>query len=309
MGLFVGFLIFGTTALFAYAILSIFFSEERKVSKAMKQMSPGEAHQTMAAEPLLKPFQDRVLSPMANSLLTQAHKAGPTDLRDRIKRRLIMAGNPGGLDVDRFFSIKILSVLAVFAGIIALALFSAMGIRLTIFLLIVLVPLSFFVPDIWLRQIITNRKQSIRRKLPDALDMLTISVEAGLGFDAAIARLVKNMRNPLAVEFGRMLYETNAGTPRADALRHLAERTDVSELNSFVTSMVQADLFGVSIANTLKTQATEMRTRRRQRAEEQAQKAPVKLVFPLILCILPATLIVIGGPAVVSIGRGLGLIS
>jgi tight adherence protein C len=138
------------------------------------------------------------------------------------------------------------------------------------------------------------------------LDMLTISVEAGLGFDQAMAKLVRNSTGPLAKEFARMLQEVQAGVERNQALRHMAQRADVSDLNAFITAIIQADVFGVSVSSVLRTQAKEMRLKRRQYAEEQAQKAPVKLVFPLILCILPATILVILGPAVVSIGRAFG---
>jgi tight adherence protein C len=154
---------------------------------------------------------------------------------------------------------------------------------------------------LWLRSRVASRQKTIARELPDMLDMLTISVEAGMGFDSALAKLVKNSRGPLAEEFGRVLQEVQAGASRKEGLRHLAERIDVPELRSFVASIVQADMFGVSIASVLRTQATELRLRRRQRAEEDAQRAPVKMVFPLIFCILPATMIVILGPAVVRI--------
>lgn len=308
MGLFVGLLVFLSISLVAFAILSTLFSEERRVTKLMGQMSRTQAEQTMAAEPLLKPFQDRVLAPMADTLMTMGRAAGPGDLRDRIRKRLLLAGSPKGLDADRFFALKLLSVLIALGVLVLLILLFRPRVGTIIFMLIVLLPTGFFVPDVWLHNLISRRKKEIRRKLPDALDMLTISVEAGLGFDAAIARLIKNISGPLAVEFGRMLFEMNAGTPRGEALKHLAERTEVPELNSFVTAMVQADMFGVGIAKILRTQSSEMRIRRRQLAEEKAQKAPVKLVFPLVLCIFPATLIVIGGPAVISVGRALGLI-
>ncbi|MDO8987425.1 MAG: type II secretion system F family protein, partial [Coriobacteriia bacterium] len=135
---------------------------------------------------------------------------------------------------------------------------------------------------------------------PDMLDMLTISVEAGLGFDQAMAKLVRNTTGPLSEEFGRVLQEVQAGVKRTDAMRRLAQRTEVPELNGFIMAIVQADVFGISVSGVLRSQATEMRIKRRQYAEEAAQKAPVKLVFPLVICILPATLIVILGPAIIS---------
>jgi Flp pilus assembly protein TadB len=161
--------------------------------------------------------------------------------------------------------------------------------------------LMFFAPDLWLSHRVQKYQDEIVRNLPDMLDMLTISVEAGLGFDAALAKLVCNTDGALAREFGRALQDVQAGSSRKEALRDLAERVQVSELAAFTAAITQADMFGISIAHVLHTQAGELRLRRRQRAEELAQKAPVKMVIPLVACILPATIIVILGPAAVKI--------
>jgi tight adherence protein C len=161
--------------------------------------------------------------------------------------------------------------------------------------------LGFLAPNFWLRSRANARKAEIRRELPDMLDMLTISVEAGLGFDAALAKYVKNGTGPLSEEFSRALQEIQAGVTRRETLRRLGHRAEVPDLTSFISAMVQADILGTSVAHVLRTQSTEMRLRRRQRAEEAAQKLPVKLVFPVVLCILPATIIAIMGPAVVRL--------
>ena len=141
----------------------------------------------------------------------------------------------------------------------------------------------------------------MQREMPDALDLLVISVESGLGFDAALSQVARNTTGPLADEFFRVLQEMQLGTSRAEALRALAERTDVNDLRGFITAMVQADQLGIPIANVLRIQAREMRIRRSQRAEETAMKVPVKILFPLIFCILPALFIVIIGPAAIQI--------
>ena len=148
-----------------------------------------------------------------------------------------------------------------------------------------------------------TRQERIQRELPDALDLLSISVEAGLGFDAALSQVARNTTGPLAEEFFRVLQEMQIGTGRPEAMRALGERTTVSELRGFVTAMVQADAFGVPVANVLRVQAGEMRIKRSQRAEEKAQKVPVKILFPLIFCILPALFIVVIGPAAITIVR------
>jgi len=154
--------------------------------------------------------------------------------------------------------------------------------------------------------LVYERSERIRRELPDALDLLVISVESGLGFDAALSQVARNTEGPLAGEFFRVLQEMQLGTGRSDAMRALADRTDVSDLKAFITAMVQADAFGIPVANVLRIQAREMRIRRSQRAEESAQKVPVKILFPLVFCILPALFVVILGPAVITIMRTLG---
>ncbi|MGI8676471.1 MAG: type II secretion system F family protein, partial [Nocardioidaceae bacterium] len=145
-----------------------------------------------------------------------------------------------------------------------------------------------------------ERKELTQTALPDALDLLTISVEAGLGFDAALAHVAKNTHGPLAEEFARVLQEMQLGSGRSEAMRALGERSSLPELRGFVTSMVQADAFGIPVGRVLRVQATEMRTKRRQRAEEKAQKVPVKILFPLIFCILPTLFVVVMGPGVIS---------
>ena len=165
---------------------------------------------------------------------------------------------------------------------------------------------GYFAPNMLIYQLGYNRSEQVRRDLPDALDLLTISVEAGLAFDAGLSQVARNTTGPLAEEFFRVLQEMQIGLGRSEAMRSLGERTDLPELRAFVTSMVQADAFGIPIAQVLRVQARELRIKRTQRAEELAQKVPVKILFPLIFCILPALFVVIIGPAAIQIFHSFG---
>jgi tight adherence protein C len=160
---------------------------------------------------------------------------------------------------------------------------------------------GFFGPNLYLYQKVHERSEELLRALPDAIDLLTISVESGLGFDAAVQQVARNTDGPLAEELSRVLREMQIGQGRADALRALGERTNVPDVRSFVGAMVQADSFGIPVAQVLRVQSTEMRIKRRQRAEEKAQQVPVKITIPLIFCILPTLFIAVMGPAVLSI--------
>ena len=161
--------------------------------------------------------------------------------------------------------------------------------------------IGYLAPNLWLYQLGYDRTQKIQKAMPDALDLLTISVESGLGFDAALSHVARNTGGPLADEFARVLQEMQIGLGRGAALRALGERTHVPELKGFVGAMVQADALGIPIANVLRVQSNEIRTKRRQRAEEQAQKVAVKILIPLIFCILPCLFIAVLGPAAIGI--------
>lgn len=296
---------FGATALLAWGVLSAIFSEERRVSRRLGELSAYEAAQASVAHPQLSPLSARVVSPAFAAIKREVSGLAPRSYRENLRRRLAIAGNPRGLDADRFVALKALIAVGVAAVSVAFAVFSRAAVSAWLIVLIVSVA-SYWLPDFWLSAVTDRRKRQIRVALPDVLDMLTIAVEAGLGFDQALSKIIRMAHGPLSREFARMLQEIQAGTDRGTALKRLTERADVPELNAFITAIAQAEQLGIPIANVLRVQAKEMRLTRRQRAEEQAQKTPVKVVFPLILCILPATLIIILGPAVVSIGHVFG---
>ena len=196
---------------------------------------------------------------------------------------------------------KIIGAIAGFVGALLLLQIVSLSSFLQIVCIALLTFVGFIVPDSILNSRVEERKKEILRTLSDTLDLLTISVEAGLSLNAAIAQVVRNVPGVLSSEFARMLQEIQLGVPRSDAFRHLAERTDVDELNAFALAMIQADIFGVSIASVLRTQAAQLRIKRRQAIEAKAQQTPVKIVFPLVLCVLPALFVVIVGPGAIQI--------
>jgi len=255
---------------------------------------------TELTKDLDRSFADRVLDPLQQRALGIGRRLSGADTSDRIRRKLDLAGNPAGWTVDRVVSGKVIGAVV---GLLGGAAFGLMldggGIR--ILLAIGGVVVGFFGPNLYLYQKIHERSETLQRSLPDAIDLLTISVESGLGFDAAVQQVARNTEGPLAEEFSRVLREMQIGQGRADALRALGERTNVPDVRSFVGSMVQADSFGIPVAQVLRVQSSEMRVKRRQRAEEKAQQVPVKITIPLIFCILPTLFIAVMGPAVISI--------
>jgi tight adherence protein C len=294
----------GLAAVFL-GIVGIFFAfagskEPTGVARSLAAVEAIKAAPAGMRQDLDRPIGERVGQPMLAWLTRQGRRLTPSDQNARMRRKLDLAGNPAGWDADRIIAFKMLGlIIGGVAGVLLPLLFGSvlwaiiLGIGLAVF--------GFYLPNIVLYQSAYNRSDRILKDLPDALDLLVISVESGLGFDAALSQVARNTQGPLADEFFRVLQEMQLGTSRSEALRALADRTDVSDLRGFVTAMVQADTFGIPVANVLRIQAREMRTRRSQRAEEAAQKVPVKILFPLIFCILPVLFIAILGPAVIQI--------
>ena len=256
--------------------------------------------QTARDEELAKPLAQRTIGPIVLGLSGFLKRFTPAGYLEKIEHQLVIAGSPANLDAPAFVVIKVLTTVA---GLIAgffLVDFGADGLQRTVLFVLPIV-LGFFGPNAWLKRKSDERSHAMLLALPDILDLLVISVEAGLGFDSALSRVVATVPGPLSEEFFRMLQETRVGVARRDAMRHLTERTDLDELRSFMLAMIQAEAFGVTIARVLRVQADEMRVKRRQRAQEKAFAAPVKLVFPLVFCIFPSLFIVLLGPAAIQI--------
>jgi tight adherence protein C len=256
------------------------------------------AHTLEEAE-LQRSFHDRVLWPLVMACSRLVLRYTPHSAIEGYRRKLVLAGSPGGLDVRDFLGLKGLFTLglpAIYAVLSVLVLSVPSPL-----VVIALAGLGFRMPDFWLSKRIKARQLAVQRALPDTLDLLTICVEAGLGFDAAIGRVVEKRDDELSREFGRVLTEMRMGRSRREALRSLSERTDVRDVNTFVGAIIQSEQLGVPISRVLHTQAEQMRMRRRQRAEEAAHKAPIKMLFPMVFLIFPSMFVVILGPAMPGI--------
>ena len=253
---------------------------------------------------LQTPFIERTLRPLAARLSGSASRLASSSFQATAEKRLALAGNPGNIRVADWIAVKVVG--AVVGAILFFFLFVIVGV------LGLGIPLNFVfagmgvlfgwtVPEFWLGGRVRKRQKAILLQIPDALDLLTISVRAGLGFDAALGKVVEKLQGPLTEEFRRALAEVRVGKARRDALRDIVPRTEVPPLTNFIGAIIQAEQLGVSISKVLQVQSEQLRIERRQRAEEMAAKAPIKMLFPLVGCIFPSLFIVILGPAIILI--------
>ncbi len=255
---------------------------------------------------LQQPFFDRTIRPLATRLSSSVARITSSNFSERTEKRLALAGNPGEMRTADWLGIK--AIVAVVTAGILFVVFGLLGgnIFSGIALGLVGLGIGYILPEFWLSGRVKKRQKLILLQIPDALDLLTISVRAGLGFDAALGKVVEKMQGPLIDEFRRALAEVRVGKARRDALRDIVPRTEVQPLTNFVGAIIQAEQLGVSISKVLQVQSEQLRIERRQRAEEQAAKAPIKMLFPLVGCIFPSLFIVILGPAIILIIANLG---
>lgn len=279
-------LVLGATAVVA-AVAALWWGLTARPSAARGNLYAGLPEAPPAQSPL---------SESMRQLGTSARRAMPRALVDGLEVRLVQAGHPGGLDLPRLIGIKLtISVL----GALLLLLYGQ------ILLALIVAVVLFFLPDYWVLSARDERHEQIRRDAADIIDQMTICVEAGLGFDAALARVAKTNEGPLADELRRTLSDIRAGVPRGQALRALADRAQVPEIRQLVTALLQAQKHGVPIAETLRVQASEMRLKRTQRTEEKAAKLTVKIIFPIIVCYLPVFLIITVVPSLITVFQAL----
>jgi tight adherence protein C len=285
-------------------LLSMATRSEAEASGINKSIAVLEAMTAAPSEltrDLDQSFSERVMDPLLKKFVGLGRRVSGADTGERIQRRLELAGNPPGWTVDRVVSAKVVGGIAAFILSVMFAFIIGPSFIIKMLIIVGGTLAGFMGANMFLYQRSYDRQEKIQRGLPDAIDLLTISVESGLGFDAAIQQVSRNTTGPLAEEFSRVLREMQIGQGRGDALRALADRTDLADLRSFVSALVQADSFGIPIGQVLRVQSTEMRTKRRQHAEEKAQQVPVKITIPLIFCILPCLFLAVMGPAAISI--------
>ncbi|MFC4785181.1 type II secretion system F family protein [Nocardioides sp. MAHUQ-72] len=282
------------------SLVGVVTAERRGVARSLAAIHAIDSAPEALRSELERPFSERVIAPLGERLVGIGRRMVRAGTHERIQHRLDIAGNPPAWDVNRIIGLKVLGLL-VLGG---LSLLWALGSGSLLKMVVVPVAVGSFgyvLPNILLYNAGQKRETLMQRALPDALDLLTISVEAGLGFDAAVMRVARNTTGPLAQEFSRLLQEMQIGVGRMEAMRAMAERSTLSDLKSFCLAMVQADQLGIPIGRVLRIQSQEMRVKRRQRAEEQAQKVPVKIMVPLVLFILPCLFLVVIGPGAIKI--------
>jgi tight adherence protein C len=267
----------------------------------LAEYSMRETPATLEEIELSQPFRERILAPTVQRAATFITRFTPANTLESTRHKLDLAGNPNNWTPSEFFGIRAIASV-VLGGLIFLLLTITKSDTLAQFgMTLLFTVLGFMLPALWLGGKIRSRKTSVIKALPDALDLLTICVEAGLGFDQAMQKVSEKWDNELSRTFGRVLHEIRLGKTRREALRDAAQRVDVGDITSFVAAVIQSEQLGVSIAKVLRIQSDQMRVRRRQRAEEKAHQAPVKMLFPMIFLIFPSIWIVLLGPAILQV--------
>jgi len=257
---------------------------------------------------LQQPFMERVVIPVVRRFGEISTRFTPQKLLEETTLKLELAGNPGRIDAATFLATRFVGA-AVFGGLLLLISFlptSKWPLGRVILLVGIFTALGFFFPQLWLQSRINRRQTEVRKAMPDALDLLTICVEAGLGFDAAMAKVSEKWENELSIMFGRAIREVQLGKPQREALRDMADRLGLPELTSFVAAVIQSQILGVSLAKVLRIQSDQMRMKRRQFAEELAHKAPIKMIIPMALLTFPSIMIILMAPAGFQIAKAFG---
>lgn len=298
--------VFLAVSLLCLALFQLLFSKRLTLVARLDIFTRKSGPKTFDEEKLSASFAERVLKPIVIRLAEKITNLVPTQKSVGLQRRLVLAGNPGELSPGEFMLIHygLMAGLALLAFMLGITGGSQPGLMLVLTAIGAII--GFVLPNVYLSNRSSSRTQEIQQNLPDVLDLLTVSVEAGLGFDAALVKVVDKTTGVLADLFNRMLQEIKMGKPRREALKDMAQNTGNEDLQSFISSLVQADQLGISIGNVLRIQSEQMRGKRRQIAEEKAMKAPVKMLIPMILFIFPTMFIVLLGPAMIELVATIG---
>jgi tight adherence protein C len=293
-------ILFGTLIFFVFSAIALIFGQRQRLLQRRLQQVTAYSREKLVSEEHISAAQ-RLIGPAWDKFSFALANLAPVRLRRQIAEKLVEAGNPHGLRFDGF--IGMLALGSLICGATAAGICLLLAVSFVNMLLIVCIGflLGFVLPLWQLHKWIAVHKKQILRQLPEALDILTISVEAGLSFDAALAKLIEKSHGPLIVEFGRMLKEISMGKARAEAINDLGKRKRIDDLTFFTTALAHSDKLGVPIASILRVQSDEIRRRHRQRIEFEAMQTPIKMIFPLALCIFPALMIVLLAPAALMI--------
>lgn len=298
-------LIFAVVAVFIIiaSVILLRRAEADPLTARIDEFAAREEIVSMEEIELSLPITDRIFVPIIRKVSDFIIRYTPQTTLDRTARQLELAGNPRNMSAAGFWMLRGLSTIALGGLALMMVLQNDGSTSRIILYTLGGAAIGNYLPAMFLRSIIDRRKQAIIKKLPDALDLMTICVDAGLTFNAAMQKVSEKWIDPLSLEFGRVIYEMQLGKSRRQALKDMADRTDVPDVTSFIAAILQAEQLGVGIGKVLRIQSEQMRVRRRQRAEERAQQAPVKMTFPLVFLIFPSIFIVLLGPAGIQVAR------
>jgi len=297
---------FLTAFILVYITLKTYAPTEGPAELRLRALDALMESRTDLDEELSLPFSQRILSPLTGSVAARLTRFTPKAIRRMVEEKLAAAGGLGGMGVNEFLLLALFLAIALPLVTILLGMMMQAAINRVIGFSLYALAAGIYLPFLILNRKIKARRHSMVRDLPDVLDLLTVSVEAGLGFDGALNKLSEKMKGALVEEFSRLLNEIRVGVPRRNALIAMAGRCNIEDVSVFTTSLVQADQLGVSIGNVLRVQSVAMREKRRQRAQEAAMKAPVKMLLPLVLFIFPTIFVILLGPAVINLIGTLG---
>lgn len=294
---------FLTSFCIVLAIFSLIITERTVIIGRLSKLSKSKTAE--AHDELNLPLYTRLIKPIINDVNKIILNIMPSKIKSKIENKLAQAGNPFGFSVNKWINFQIGLVVIFPLFTIMVSLLSKAPISKVLIILAIEIAVGLIMPKFILSRKIIERQDEITKTLPDVLDLLTVSVEAGLGFDAALSRVTERVPGQLSSEFTKVIQEIKVGAPRKEALRNMAKRVGVPDVVTFIGSIIQADQLGVSIGNVLRIQSQQMRQKRRQRAQEKAMKAPVKMLFPMVFFIFPTIFAILLGPVVIKLVNNL----